>query len=206
MNILMGLESYLFRIIFQVPPSIGVAVNLIEVAGMNYLKERSKEQSESDYGNYFFELRDKKGLIEAHIITSPGETIVDEFSLRFSILSPMAVVELTFDFLKNLNEIAPIEIYDTEIRNHIYRQLRRSGKVDINFEGLNIEHDEAIDKLCLISLSADDFRRNELEIMKRQTVLENKEGQIVEGGSATFNVIAKKGLFERFLGWIKKEL
>jgi hypothetical protein len=84
--------------------------------------------------------------------------------------------------------------------------LRQTGKVDRNFEGLDGEDDAAIDKLCFVSLSVDEFNRNELEIVKRQTVLDNAHGEIIEGGSATINFIEKKGLFSRFLGWIKKEL
>jgi hypothetical protein len=36
--------------------------------------------------------------------------------------------------------------------------------------------------------------------------LDNKEGKVIEGGLATIDYIEKKGLFNRFLGWIKKDL
>jgi len=202
----MGLEAYLFQIRFRPPTSENAAIVLLEEAGMVYLDERSQRQTENSYGNLYFERRSSKGLTEAHIITSPGDTTVDELYVRFSILSPKTVVDQTFEFLQKLNALYAIEVYDTEIRNHIFRQLRQTGKVDQNFEGLDREDDEVIDKLCIISLNPDEFKRNELEIMKRQTVLDNAEGEVIEGGSATINFIEKKGLFNRFLGWIKKEL
>jgi hypothetical protein len=55
-------------------------------------------------------------------------------------------------------------------------------------------------------LNAEDFKRNELEIMKRQWILNNTTGEIIEGGNATFDYLEKKGLFNRFWRWVKKEL
>jgi hypothetical protein len=146
------------------------------------------------------------GLIEANLITAPGDPTVDEFSLRFSVLSPMSVVDQIFEFLNRLNTLRPIEVYDTEIKNHIVRQFRQSGKVNKDFEGLEDEDEEAIDKLCIINLNADDFKRNELQIMKRERVFKNIAGVVIEGGSGTTDYIEKNGLFDRFLGWIRKEL
>src|SRR5688572_5185759 len=202
----MGLEAYLLRIKFQTPTTENVAIELLEEVRMRYLQDKSRLQNKDSYGDLFFELRTSKGLTEANVTTSPGDPTVDEFSLRFSILSPKTAIEQTFDLLQKLNAHTGIEVYDTEIRNHIFRRLRQTGKVDRNFEGLNEEDDAAIDKLCFISLSLDEFKRNELEIVKRQMVLNNTDGEIIEGGSTTINFIEKKGLFNRFLGWIKKEL
>jgi hypothetical protein len=202
----MGLEAYLLQIRFRTSPSEEVVIALLEEAGMTYLDDKSQKQNVNSYGNLYFEQRSIKGLTEAHVLTAPGDTTVDDFSLRFSILSPKAVVDQTFEFLQKLSALIEIEVYDTEIRNHIFRRLRQTGKVDRNFEGLDGEDDAAIDKLCFVSLSVDEFNRNELEIVKRQTVLDNAHGEIIEGGSATINFIEKKGLFSRFLGWIKKEL
>jgi hypothetical protein len=202
----MGLEAYLLRIEFQTPITENKTIALLEEIGMCYLKDGSCQQTTDSYGDLFFELRTSKGLTEANVTTSPNDPTVQEFSLRFSILSPKTVVDQTFELLQKLNNISRIDVFDKEIRNHIMRRLRQTGKVDQNFEGLNGQDDESINKLCFISLDAEDFKRNDLEIMKRQTVLENIDGEIIEGGSATINFIKRKGMFERFLGWIKKEL
>jgi hypothetical protein len=200
----MGLEAYLLQIRFRKSTSEDEMIPLLREAGMLYLDYKSHKQDLNSYGNLYFEQRSNRGLTEAHVLTSPGYTTVDDFSLRFSILSPKSVVDQTFEFLQKLNALIEIEVYDPEIRNHIFRRLRQTGKVDLNFAGLNKEDDAAIEKLCIISLNTDEFKRNELEIVKRQTVLANADGEIIEGGSATIDFIEKKGLFNRFLGWIKK--
>ena len=147
----MGLESYLLRIRFHTATSGNTVIALLEEAGMRYLKERSQFQTADSYGDLYFELRTNQGLTEANVTTSPGETTVDEFSLRFSILSPNTVIDQTFEFLRKLNNLSRVNVYDTEIRNHIMRQLRQTGKVDQNFQGLNADDDIAINKLCFIS-------------------------------------------------------
>jgi hypothetical protein len=202
----MGLDSYLFQIRFEMPPKEADAIVLLEEAGMSYLKERSNNQTDQNYGCHYFEQRTANGLVEANLTTAPGDPAADEFSLRFSVLSPKSVVDQTFDFLNRLHTLSPIHVYDTEIKNHIMRQLRQSGKVDKDFEGLKDEDEEAIDKLCFINLNTADFKRNELQIMKRERILSNIEGVVIEGGSVTIDYIEKKGLFDRFLGWIRKEL
>jgi hypothetical protein len=147
----MGLESYLLQIKFQTPTSEDAVIALFEETGMVYLKDRSQRQTEASYGDLYFERRTSKGLTEANIVISPGDTTVDEFSLRFSILSPNSVIDQAFEFLQRLNVFSRLEVYDTEIRNHIMRQLRQTGRVDQNFEGLNAEADDAINKLCSIT-------------------------------------------------------
>ncbi len=149
----MGLESYLFEIRFQTPTSESTVIALFEEAGMCYLKDRSRQQTKHNDGDMYFELRTSKGLTEANVITSPGNKTVDEFSLRFSILSPKTVVDQTFGLLQRLNGISRIEVYVTEIRNHIFGQLWQTGKVNQNVKGLNKEDNKAIDKLCIISLN-----------------------------------------------------
>jgi hypothetical protein len=181
----MGLEAYLLQIRFKQPTSEEAIIPLLEEAGMFYLDYKSKKQKVDSHGDLYFEQRSNRGLTEAHVLTSPGDTSVDDFSLRFSILSPKTVIDQTFEFLQNLNALTEIEVYDTEIRNHIFRRLQQTGNVDRNFDGLNEEDDAAIDKLCIVSLNIEEFKRNELEIVKRQTVLDNKDGEIIEGGSAT---------------------
>jgi hypothetical protein len=202
----MGLEAYLLEIRFRKSTSEEAVISLLEEAGMIYLDSQSQKQNAQSFGNLYFELRSNNGLTEAHVLTAPGDTTVNDLSLRFSILSPKTVVDQTFEILEKLNALSEIEVYDTEIRNHIFRRLRQAGKVAPNFKGLNEDEDAAIDKLCIISLNPEKFKRNEMEIVKRQTVLENTHGEIIEGGSATIDFIEKKGLFNRFLGWITKEL
>lgn len=203
----MGLESYLFKIELSKPVFEHDIVDLFNKIGMFHLIDKLKIKTTNDFGSYFFDLKTDKGLIEANCILTPEETSLKYFSLRFSVVSPKTVIDLTFDLLKKLNGIVNINVYDTEIRNHIYRQLRKSKKVDDWFNGLEGTDEELkFEKLCSIELDADKFRTNQLGIMKRQIILDNDYGEIIESGSMTFDYIKENELYQRFIGWIVNEL
>ena len=203
----MGLEAYLFNIEFIEPVLEQDIVDVFDKIGMTHLTEKFKERTDKNYGSYYFELRTENGLTEGHCILAPTDTEISDFSLRFSVVSPKTVIDQTFDLLKKLNDIKPINVYDTEIKNHVYRQLRKDKKVDDWFYGLEGTDEEAkIEKGCSIEIDVEKFRQNQLGLMKRQIVLNNEKGEIIESGSTTIDHIEKKGLFERFFGWVKNEL
>jgi hypothetical protein len=103
------------------------------------------------------------------MIYSPSEKNSDEFSLRFSVLSPKTVIDQTFDLLTKLNALTLIKVYDTEIQNHIYRQLRKDGVIDQNFDGIEgTDKEKAIQLQCYIPIDAGAFSKNDLSIHKRQ--------------------------------------
>jgi hypothetical protein len=203
----MGLEAYLFNIEFKDPVLEQDIIGLFEKIGMTHLDEKFEKRSDENYGSYYFELRTENGLTEAHCILAPTAHTLTDFSLRFSIVSPKTVIYQTFDLLRKLNDIRPINVQDTEIRNHIYRQLRKDNKVDNWFRGIEGTDEEAkIKKSCYIEIDAGKFLQNQLGIMKRQILANNENGEVIESGSTTIDYIEKKGLFGRFMGWIKKEL
>lgn len=203
----MGLEAYLFNIEFKDPVLEQDIVSLFENIGMTHLDDKFEKRTDQNYGSYYFELRTEKGLTEGHCILAPTDHTLTDFSLRFSIVSPRTVIDQTFDLLRKLNDLRPINVQDTEIRNHMYRQLRKDGKVDNWFQGLEGTDEEAkIDKSCYIEIDAGKFVQNQLGIMKRQIVANNEKGEVIAGGSTTIDYMVKKGLFGRFMGWIKKEL
>jgi len=171
------------------------------------LTDEFEKRTNKDYGSYYFELRTDNGLTEAHFILAPTQTMLTHFSLRFSVVSPKTVIDQTFYLLKKLNELEPINVYDTEIKNHVYRQLRKDRKVDDWFNGLEgTDEEDRIEKMCYIEIDAETFKQNQPGIMKRQIVINNGKGEIIESGSTTIHHIEKKGLFDRFIGWIKNEL
>jgi hypothetical protein len=203
----MGLEAYLFQIQLSRPVDESEAVDLFKKIGMTCLPTSSKNESLTDCRSYYFELRTQNGLTEANMIYSPSEKNSDEFSLRFSVLSPKTIVEQTFDLLSKLNSLTPIKVYDTEIHNHIYRQLRKDGVIDQNFDGIEgTAKEKEIQLQCFIPIDVGLFLKNVLFIHKRQLVLPNIKGEIIESGSKTINAIEKKGLVDRFIYWVKNEL
>jgi hypothetical protein len=202
----MGLESYLFNIEFAAPIQEDKIVTLFHAAGMTHLIDKNLGGTINDFRSYYFEIRSEQGLTEVHCLLSPSETILQSFNLRFSVLSSKYVIDQTFKFLHDLNAFKSIRLIDTEIRNHIYRKLRKEGKVDQSFVGLNQVEEDYVENCCYIPLDLEMFKQNELAIAKRQRVLENENGMIIEGGEKTIGLIDKKGLFERFFGWIRREL
>jgi len=182
-------------------------LGLFDSIGMTHLANRHTIRTENDYGSYFFELRSDKGLTEAHCVLRPTDMTLSEFSIRFSVISPKTVIDQTFHLFERLNVIKPIDIYDSEIRNHIKRKLRNEGKVDRWFKGLEgTAEEDKINKMCYIPIDSNVFMQNKLGIAKRELVCKNDSGEIIEGGPATSILIRKKGLFDKYIGWITKEL
>lgn len=203
----MGLEAYLFKIKFQEPVPEQELVDLFEKVGMMHLKEKFEKRTEQCYGSFFFELRSERGLTESHCLLAPKDKVLCSFYLRFSVVSPHTVIDQSFELLQKMNVIRPILIYDTEIKNHVYRQLRKDGKINDHFSGLEGTEEEAkIETACYIDLDVEQFKRNELGIAKRQLVIENVDGEVIESGSSTIEYLEKNGLFGRFIAWIKREL
>jgi hypothetical protein len=204
----MGLEAYLFNIEFEQPVNEEDIFELFDNIGMTNLKNKDTKRTEKNYGSYYFELRTDKGLSECLCIFSPADTALSEFSLRFSVISPRTVIEQTFLLLKKLNEICPINVYDTEIRNHIFRQMRKEEKVDKWFNRLEgtEENEEIIKRVCLIPIDAEIFCTTKLAIIKRKIVCKNRNGQIIESGTPTTNHIMNMGLYEKYLSWLENEL
>lgn len=203
----MGLEAYLFNIEFKEPVLEQDIVGVFDKIGMTHLADKFEKRTDKNYGSYYFELRTENGLTEGHCILAPTDRELSDFSLRFSVVSPKTVIDQTFDLLKKLNGIRPINVYDTEIKNHVYRQLRKDKKVDDWFNGLEgTDEEEKIEKSCYIDIDVENFKVNQLGIMKRQIVTNNERGEVIESGSSTIDHIEKKGLFDRFIGWVKNEL
>lgn len=114
----MGLESYRFCVVFD--HEIG-EVELDEVLLSCGLRRTKKEGDKlSDYREYFYELITNSGITEVHTFFSPQQDKIDDFSLRFSIASPTAVIHQTFELLNKLNGKKSLRVRDVEIYNHVY--------------------------------------------------------------------------------------
>jgi hypothetical protein len=203
----MGLETYLFKIKFKHPIQEENLVDLFDKIGMTHLVNKSEKRTNNKYGLFYFELRTNDGLTEAECLLAPKDKSLREFSLRFSIISPKSVIEQTFALLNRLNEVTPISVYDTEVNNHIYRQLQKARKVDNFFKGIEgSTQEDTIERMCYINLDVNDFFKNEPGIRKRNIIIENDTGVIIESGSATFNYINNNGTHDKYIGWINDEI
>ena len=201
----MGLESYLFYIEFENKIREQELDSLLISVGLRQVKKEGKNLS--DFRGYYYELQTENGITEAHSLFSPNEEKINDFSLRFSVSSPNSVIDQTFGLLNKLNAKKPIKIRDTEIYNHEYRHLRQIGKVDDHFKGLSKSEDEKIRIKCYIPIDAKEFKENKMGIMKREILLrDNGDKAVIRGGSETIEHIERKGAFQKFFGWIKKEI
>lgn len=195
----MGLDSYRFTIEFEQPVLEEALITLLGSADMMHLSSTHPTQSNRAWRELFFEMRTDKGLIETHCLLAPEDTTLASFNLRFSIVSPSTVIGQTFSFLVKLHALRPIRVYDTEISHHIYRRLRQEGRVDIEFKGLGSAEKATINSMCYIPINRELFEQNPLGILKRQIVLNNSQGAIVEGGDKTFDYL-KKGTMNQKMG------
>lgn len=199
----MGLEAYLFYVQFECPIPESNIINVFEKAGMVHL---SKDKQGS-FRSFYFECRTEHGLTECHCLLPPEERELTQCSLRFSLLSPSTIIEQTFQILSHLDNMTPIRVFDTEIRDHIYRKLRRDGEVDTWFKGIEgTPKEKDIHKRSYIPIDVELFNMNQFGIRKREVVLNNKNGDVIESGDTTIRQIEKKGEFNRYLGWIIQEI
>jgi hypothetical protein len=159
----MGFDAYLFDVKFRKPIPQADIVDVFDAVGMAHLAERQAGKTDKSYSEYYFELRTKNGLTEAHCVLSPTDSALNYFNMRFSIGSPKTVVGQTFALLQKLYESHPVDVHDTEIRNHFFRN------------GISVPENTKVDGQYLIPIDESVFIRNELGILKREIACRNDE-------------------------------
>jgi len=189
----MGLETYLLKVEFKNPIPKTEMLGLFDTIGMTSLYNKDNKKTTDTYSSYYFELRTKNGLTEAHCLVAPSEVTFNNFSIRFSIISPKLVIDQTFMILKRLNQIHPIKIFGKE--GKIFAWFSRFNKIDNNVE-----------KLCYIPINAEGFILNEYGLTKRKLVINSQKGEVIESGLPTLNFIYKNQIYDKYIGWFKKEM
>ena len=137
------------------------------------MAEPSNSTGENSFRNFYFEIRSSLGLTEIHALLAPGVKTVKSFSIRFSVLSPSSVIEQTFAFLNNLAQLAPVKVFDTD-GNH-----------------------------KVLALSATEFKLNRHKVRRRQIIIDNETGLVIEGGDATNAYSVAYNLTQRM--WLSGE-
>lgn len=166
----MGLESYIIMVSFRKPLDQGDIISVFQDSGATFLKDKSNTEPFNDYRNWYFEIRSHLGLTEINVLLPPNYSFTENFTIRFSILSPSTVIDQTLDFLSKLKLERSLIIFDSE----------NSSKI--------------------ISVDIADFKANKDKIKKRQIIINNKTGLIIEGGSATTDYIHKNNLINKIWG------
>ena len=160
----MGFDAYLFDVKLRKPIPEADIVGVFGAIGMVHLAERHVGKNGKSYSGYYFELRTQNGLTEAHCLLSPRDSFLNYFNMRFSIGNPKTVVGQTFALLQKLHESHPVNVCDTEIGNHFFRNLIDAPK-HLAETKVNGNYFIPIDELV--------FVRNELGLLKREIFCRN---------------------------------
>jgi hypothetical protein len=163
----MGLESYLLNSVFIKGIELNDIISVLEKAGATFLNNKLSPSDEERYRSLFFEIRSELGLTEIHILLSPNQTEIKSLNIRFSILSPSSVIDQTLLFLKELNKTHSLRLHDRELKNK---------SIDLDIEN---------------------FKNNPDKIVKRQIIIDNKTGLVIEGDSATTDYIHNNNLMDK---------
>lgn len=163
----MGLESYIISASFKKPLLQTEIINLFQDAGATFHVDKSNIEPLDSFRHWYFEIRSNLGLTEIEILLTPNKTYVTTFVARFSILSPSTVIDQTFDFFSKLKTKRSLTVFDTD----------NNSKV--------------------LTLDIEDFKSNKEKVRKRQIIINNKTGLVIESGSTTINYIHKNNLMDK---------
>ena len=162
----MGLESLLLSISFKKPLKQELIIETFEEAGASFLKSKSNIDNINEFRHWYFEIRTENGLSEIDILLTPSKNQVTSWALRFSILSPEKVIDQSFNFLRKLKSMRSLKVFDTQLN---------SKEIELDIEK---------------------FKDNQDNERKRQIILSNKNGIVIEGGSATTDYIHRNDLVD----------
>jgi hypothetical protein len=164
---LLAQETYLLRIEFE-PELTETDFNVVmQEAGL----QLAKHEDSGGYKSYTYELKSESGLTKASAMFSPAKPKVREVSVRFTLPNPPGVLDQTFSFLRFLQHKHTLRIYDTEIRTHLFSQLKKGEDNPVKLQRLLDDKKEEIDSQSYISLNAEEFRENMLGLNKRKLIL-----------------------------------
>ena len=105
----MGIEAYLFDVVFKEPADVKVLRDFLEGYGFRIV------ENEGPYcrlPGYFYELASERGITEIHWLSDKEP--IKFINVRFSVASPPSVVGQTFEFFKALKKKFEMKIFDEE--------------------------------------------------------------------------------------------
>jgi len=100
-------------------------------------------------------------------VDNGGADGVRSLFLRFSILSPNTVIDQAFEFLTKLSMVKAIKLMDTQL------------------------------KMKELPIDVDEFKRNPDGVKRRQIIINNQTGLVIESGKATTDYIRQHHLAEK---------
>ena len=186
----MGLESYLFYVTPQEPMRAERLVPFMTESGFYHLKHQDKTASDGSTSYRYFACKTEYGLTESLAYLDNRAGTVTDIHVRFSVMSKTTVIEQTFGLFKKMLQLHDVVVYDTEVYNHLARmEAKKDGKLGKWFYKPNEDTGQIIDQLCYIPLSPKVFRENPMEITKRERVINNTKGLVIEGGEPSVTAL-----------------
>src|ERR1700741_778149 len=166
----MGLESYIMTAAFTKPVDQTEIVNIFQNSGATFLTSKSNTEPVDTFRHWYFEIRTDLGLTEIEVMLTPNKTNATSWTLRFSILSPSTVIDQTFNFLSKLRTKRSLKVFDSD---------NKSKELDLDIAA---------------------FKANNDNVRKRQIIINNKTGLVIESGDATTQYIHDNNLIGKFWG------
>jgi hypothetical protein len=186
----MGLESYLFYVTPQEPMSIDKLVPFMQESGFYHLSFHDKTSADGETSYRYFSCKTEHGVTESLAYLNNVSEKVTDIHVRFSVMSKTTVIEQTFGLFKKMIQLHDVLVYDTEVYNHLARiEAKKEGKLREWFYRPNEDMGQIIDQLCHIPLSPKVFRENPLGITKRERVINNTKGLVIEGGEPSVTAL-----------------
>ncbi|MDB4655520.1 hypothetical protein OAE48_01605, partial [Flavobacteriales bacterium] len=159
-------------------------------SGFYHLRHQDKTSTDGSTSYSYFSCKTEYGLTESLAYIDNKAGTVKDIHVRFSVMSKTTVIEQTFGLFKKMVQLHDVLIYDTEVYNHLARiEAEKDGKLGQWFYKPNEDMGQIIDQLCHIPLSPKVFRENPLGITKRERVINNTKGFVIEGGEPSVTAL-----------------
>jgi len=181
----MGLEAYLFTVTFERELTQTELEHLFAETGLT--KAGSGGESIEEFRSLYYEKESENGITEIHCRFPPGKAAISRFQVRFSIASPVQIIDQTFEIFAELNERVKIKVWDSEIFNEASLKNRN---VDLSDQERKTLYQD-----CYIPLEKTVFIENRHNVYKRILILDRtrKKG-IVRSGEETIRFLEENHL------------
>lgn len=170
--------------------NIDKLVPFMQESGFYHLSFHDKTSSDGETSYRYFSCKTEHGVTESLAYLNNVSEKVTDIHVRFSVMSKTTVIEQTFGLFKKMIQLHDVLVYDTEVYNHLARiEAKKEGKLGEWFYKPNEDMGQIIDQLCHIPLSPKVFRENPLGITKRERVINNTKGLVIEGGEPSVTAL-----------------
>ena len=140
--------------------------SMLKQSGFQLFKQSGSTPSE--FRNYYFRLPGASNQCEVQIRLAPDELNVSTVSVQLFFGTTTSTLSLLFDKLIELQQKLPFNLLDFELRYTYLEELKKDGKVNEFYAGLNEAQEMKIERNSYIPVNYNDFQSNLFNIEKRR--------------------------------------